>query len=133
MEFKTNSYQDLKVWQKAMDLVVKVYEVTKKFPSEEKFALISQLTRSVVSIPSNIAEGAGRESKKEFSQFLSISLGSCFEAETQLILAFRLGYISIEELKSLSENFLEIQKMIFGLKKSLLTKLGLLLFFFFNF
>ena len=130
---KILSYKDLVVWQKSMELVENVYRLTLKLPQAERRGLMSQMRGAAVSVPSNIAEGAGRESKKEFSQFLSVSLGSCFEAETQSILAFRLGYISPEELKSLSENSLEIQKMIFGLKKSLMTRLGLVLSFFFTF
>ncbi|MEO5674382.1 MAG: four helix bundle protein [Chitinophagales bacterium] len=124
MEVKTNSYQDLILWQKSMDFSVKVYQITEKFPADEKFGLISQINRAVVSIPSNIAEGAGRDSKKEFSQFLSIALGSSYEAQTQLILAHRIGFISAAELKLLSEHSLEIQKMIFGLKKSIASRLN---------
>ena len=117
---KVNKYQDLKVWQKAMDFTGRVYQVTKKFPVEEKFGLISQLNRSAVSIASNIAEGAGRESKKEFSQFLSVAMGSCFEAETQVLLANRFGFINDDEMKILLEMSGEIQRMIAGLKKFLL-------------
>jgi four helix bundle protein len=102
-----------------MDYAVKVYEMTKA--SEEKFGLMGQINRAVVSIPSNIAEGAGRDSKKEFSQFLSIALGSSYEAETQLILACRLGFINQNDLSTLSDMSNEIQRMIVGLKKSLLT------------
>ena len=81
------SYQDLVAWQKAMDLVTKIYQVSHKFPREEIFALTSQLRRAAVSVPSNIAEGQGRNSTKEFRQFLAISLGSVAELETQLIIA----------------------------------------------
>ncbi len=118
---KVNRYQDLIVWQKTMDFAEKVYKYTKRFPSEEKFGLTSQLNRSSVSIPSNIAEGAGRESKKEFSQFLSVAMGSCFEAETQVLLANRFGFLSEVETKLLLEMSGEIQRMIAGLKKSLLN------------
>ena len=130
---KINKYQDLIVWQKAMDYAVKVYEMTRKFPAEEKFGLMGQINRAVVSIPSNIAEGAGRDSKKEFSQFLSIALGSSYEAETQLILACRLGFLNQNDLSVLSDMSNEIQRMIVGLKKSLLTKLNLFLSFFFSY
>ena len=118
---KINKYQDLIVWKKAIEYTVKVYEMTKKFPAEEKFGLVGQINRAAVSIPSNVAEGAGRDSKKEFSQFLSIALGSAYEAETQLILACRLGFISNSELNILSDMSNEIQKMIVGLKKSLIV------------
>ena len=91
---------------------------------EERFGLAAQLKRSAVSIPSNIAEGAGRESKKEFSQFLSISMGSCFEAETQLILANKIGIIPNEELNNLLQASDEIQKILVGLKKSLINRIN---------
>ena len=121
---KINKYQDLIVWKKAIEYTVKVYEMTKKFPAEEKFGLVGQINRAAVSIPSNVAEGAGRDSRKEFSQFLSIALGSSYEAETQLILSCRLGFISNSELNILSDMSNEIQKMIVGSKKSLITKLN---------
>lgn len=121
---KLNKYRELIVWQKSMEFAQKVYLVTSKFPKEERFGLTAQLNRSAVSVPSNIAEGAGRESKKEFSQFLSISMGSCFEAETQLILANKIGFISVEETDNLLQASDEIQRIIVGLKKSLLAKLN---------
>ena len=86
-------YENLKVWQEAMSLVEIVYSLTKQFPSYEKFDLISQLRRSAISIPSNIAEGKGRNSDKEFKQFLYIARGSLFELRTQLEIARRLRYI----------------------------------------
>ncbi|MBP9883831.1 MAG: four helix bundle protein [Chitinophagales bacterium] len=118
---KANKYQDLIVWQKAMDFAEQIYGLTKKFPAEEKYGLSSQLNRSAVSIASNIAEGAGRDSRKEFSQFLSVAFGSCFESETQILLASRFGFVKEEELQPLIEQASEIQRMITGLKKSLLT------------
>src|SRR3989344_2803565 len=87
---KIRSYKDLLVWQKAMQLCERVYSVTSKFPNEKKFGLVSQIRRSAVSIPSNIAEGRGRTSRKDFIQFLHIALGSTNELETQLELAKRL-------------------------------------------
>jgi four helix bundle protein len=120
---KMNKYQDLIVWKKAIEYTVKVYEMTKKFPAEEKFGLVRQVNRAAISIPSNVAEGAGRDSRKEFSQFLSIAPAS-YEAKTQLILSCTLGYISNSELNILSNMSNEIQKMIVGLKKSLITKLN---------
>ncbi len=112
-------FKDLDVWKKAMDLSESVYRLTEIFPSDEKFGLTAQIRRSAISIPSNIAEGAGRNSKGEFKQFLGISLGSLFELETQLILAARFNYLKEEELPMLSNTIESLRKMIFGLQKSL--------------
>lgn len=116
---RINNYKELIVWQKAVELTVLIYSVINDFPKDERFRLISQITRSSVSIPSNIAEGAGRGSKKEFSHFLSIAMGSCFEMETQIIIANKLGWIKEEKFQDLNNRKDEIQKMIFGLKQSL--------------
>ncbi|TAK04257.1 four helix bundle protein [Patescibacteria group bacterium] len=89
---KTGSYQDLIVWQKAMDLVVGVYEITKDFPTDERYGIVSQMRRSAVSIPSNIAEGYRRKSEVDFQRFLRIAYGSASELETQLLIAQRLRY-----------------------------------------
>lgn len=113
-----NNFKELIVWQKSIDFSIKIYEITNGFPKEEIYGLSSQIRRCVVSIPSNIAEGAGRNSKKEFSHFLSIALGSSFELETQLILAQRIGY-KIESLVLSEIN--HIQNMIYKLKQSLDT------------
>ncbi len=129
---KLNKYRDLLVWQKAMDFAENVYQLTKKFPNEEKFGLTSQLNRSAVSVASNIAEGAGRDSKKEFSQFLSVAMGSCFESETQILLAVRVGFVQNEETTFLLALSNEIQKMIVGLKKSF-SPLNMVFSFLFNF
>ncbi len=113
-----NNYKDLLVWQKSIDYTILVYSILKSFPKEEMYSLTSQIKRSLISIPSNIAEGAGRNSKKEFNQFLSIALASSFELETQLIIALKLNYIENDEcLKELNH----IQNMIAKLKKSLNT------------
>ena len=113
-----NNFKDLLVWQKAIDFTIQIYAELKSFPKEEVYSLTSQIKRSLVSIPSNIAEGAGRGSKKEFNQFLSIALASSFELETQLIIASRLNYIKNDDfLKELNH----IQNMIAKLKKSLNT------------
>ena len=88
------SYRELIVWQKAMDLVDEVYLLVKELPKEEQFALSNQLRRAVVSIPSNIAEGQGRNTRKDFIQFLSIARGSVFEVETQLLICVRQHYFS---------------------------------------
>jgi four helix bundle protein len=116
---KTHNFKELLVWQKSMDLAVFAYQLTGFFPKEEKFGLISQIQRCAVSIPSNIAEGCGRVSKKEFQHFISIAMGSAFELETQTILAFRFKYIDETQLKSFEELVRPVQKMAFGLYDSL--------------
>lgn len=110
-------YQELEVWKSAVDFSESVYRKREGFPKDERFGLTSQIRRAAVSIPSNIVEGAGRNSNGEFNQFLGISVGSLFELETQLILASRFGYI--EETKSRLEKIDLLRKMIFGLQKSL--------------
>ena len=114
------SYRDLIVWQKSLDLVDMIYDVTASFPATERYGLTNQLRRAGVSIPSNIAEGHARQSRQEFKRFLSIASGSLAEAETQLIIANRRHYLrseKLEELMSLSD---EISKML----ASLMRKLG---------
>jgi four helix bundle protein len=116
------SYQQLEVWQKAMDLVVLLYEYSKLFPKEELYGLTSQLRRAAVSIPSNIAEGQGRRSTKDFLNFLSISKGSLFELETQVEIARRLGYLPAirhEELKELGQT---VGRLLSGLIRALEQK-----------
>jgi len=102
-----HNFRELKVWKMGIEIAKLVFQLTRSFPAEERYSLTSQLTRCAVSVPSNIAEGCGRKSDKEFNQFLSISLGSAFELETQIILAYEFEYIS------------ELQKMISGLQRSL--------------
>ncbi len=114
-----NKFKELNVWKKSMDLTTEVYLITEGFPPKEKFGLISQINRSVVSIPSNIAEGAGRGSKKEFAHFLNIAVGSSFELETQLIIAHNLQYIGKDIAERFSKDLSDIQNMLYGLKKSL--------------
>lgn len=114
-----NRYKELLVWQKAVDLAVDVYQITEKLPKEEKYGLISQINRSVVSISSNIAEGAGRNTNKEFNNFLGIAQGSSFELDTQLIISNRLKFISDKEYQSVEIQLAHIQNMIAKLKKSL--------------
>ena len=107
-----HNFRELVVWQEAMMLAKQVYEVTASFPSNEKYGLVSQMNRSVISIPSNIAEGSGRGSDKEFTHFLSIALGSAYELETQLLLAQSLGFIKPNLLPGLLELVHKIQRMI---------------------
>lgn len=104
-----------------MILTKNVYLLTSNLPLEEKFGLISQIRRCAVSIPSNIAEGAGRNNKAEFNQFLGIAMGSCYELETQLILLFELNFKTEKEIAPLLENLSEIQKMIYKFKTNLMT------------
>ena len=104
------AYQDLIVWQKAMDLVDWVYNAMKSFPVDERFRLCDQLSRAVVSIPSNIAEGNGRSSKQDYAHFLAIARGSLYETMTQLEIAKRQGYVS--DLTPAAELATSIRKML---------------------
>jgi four helix bundle protein len=115
-------FKELKVWQKSRVLVREVYILTKEFPKAELYGITSQIRRSVISIPSNIAEGAGRNTSKEFLRYLDISLGSSYELETQLILSSDLNFLKIEQYEKLIADLSEIQKMIIGLMQSLKKK-----------
>jgi four helix bundle protein len=114
-----HNYKKLNVWILAVDLAVEIYSLTKKFPGEEKFGMTSQLRKCAVSIPSNIAEGAGRNTGGEFIQFLGIAEGSANELETQMIIAGRLGFISTDEQLKTIKILTEIRKMLFSLRSSL--------------
>ena len=114
-----NKFKELKIWQESIDLAVDTYKLTKLFPSDERFGLTSQINRSVISVSSNIAEGAGRNNPKEFRQFLGIALGSACELESQLIVSNKLDYISDMETKKQTEKLLHLQNMINKLIKSL--------------
>ncbi|NPA44050.1 MAG: four helix bundle protein [Chlorobi bacterium] len=114
-----HNLKELYVWNKAMILTIEVYEAVANFPIDERFGLTSQIKRSAVSIPSNIAEGAGRNNVKEFIHFLGISNGSSFELQTQIILANKLNLISKEISNSILNKIDEIQKMTYGLIKKL--------------
>jgi four helix bundle protein len=117
--YKSRSYRDLEVWKLSNDFVKKVYQVTHDFPASEKFGIINQIRRAAVSIPSNIDEGQGRNSTKEFRQFLAISLGSLAELETQLIIAKEIEYLTQNELDALLSPLDRIRKMIKGLSKGI--------------
>ena len=106
------SYKDLKVWQKAMDLTDIIYSLCKMLPPNETYALSDQMRRAVVSIPSNIAEGQGRQTEKEFKNFLSIARGSCFEIETQLLICQRQNYLSESDIQPALNLVEEIGKML---------------------
>jgi len=112
-------HKKLDVWQQAMRLTQTIYEITKSFPAEEKFGLVSQMRRAAVSIPCNIAEGAARQGKREFRNFVSMAQGSLSELDTQLELALLLGYLRRERLDVLSDQLLRIDKMLTGLIRSL--------------
>lgn len=114
-----NSYRDLIVWQKSMTLVTLIYKILEYFPDDEKFALSMQIKRSSISIPSNIAEGYGRNYRKDYSRFLQIARGSLFENQTQLELAKNLSFINEENLKEIKELSIEVEKML----NSLINKL----------
>lgn len=114
-----HNFRELKIWQDAMKITKLTYKLTKLFPSAEMYGLTSQMNRAAVSIPSNIAEGAGRNSNKEFTQFLNISIGSCFELETQVILAFEFAYIEKEDLEKFVLDINRLEKMINSLISTL--------------
>ena len=120
MSPEIQSYRDLIVWQKAMALVKLVYETTSLFPKQEQFGLTSQLRRSSVSVPSNIAEGSGRGTTLDYVRFLQIARGSLFEAPTQLELAIQLQFTTSETVKELSFLSNEIERML----NSMITKLS---------
>jgi len=112
-------YKDLHVWQKGMELAKQVYLLTNRFPSEEKFGLISQMRRAAVSVPSNIAEGQARNTTGEFVQFLSHAEGSAAELDTQLRLSIALGYCVVEDLSEVFRLLTDVQKMLKRLRQSL--------------
>ena len=114
-----HNLKELKIWHMVMDLSVEVYKATSKFPKEEIYGLTSQIKRSAISIPSNISEGAGRNSNKEFIHFLGIANGSSYELQTQLIISNKLNLISDETLASLLKPIEEIQKMTYTFQNTL--------------
>ncbi|RZK54721.1 MAG: four helix bundle protein [Pedobacter sp.] len=114
-----HNIKELKIWQKAIDLAVKVYEISSKFPADERFGLVSQTRRCAVSVSSNISEGAGRNTKGEFRQFLGIANGSSYELQTQMIIAEKLGFINEVECEKLLDNIDELQKMNYKLQAAL--------------
>ena len=114
-----NSYRDLLVWQKAMILVTEVYTLTQNFPSSELYALTSQIRKCAVSIPSNIAEGYGRNSTADYKRFLQISVGSLFELQTQIEIAFNLEYISKDIFDVFFEKTKELDRMLLSLVKKI--------------
>ena len=112
----------LKIWNASIDLCVEVYEAVANMPNDERYGLSSQIKRSAVSIPSNIAEGAGRDSSPQFNQFLNIAFGSSYELQTQLIISERLNFISKEVNEPILSKLDEIQKMIYVFKENVNKK-----------
>jgi four helix bundle protein len=115
-------YRELIVWQKAMNLVETVYRVTSEFPREEIYGLTSQIRRSAVSVPSNIAEGQGRRTTRDFLHFLSMAQGSLMEVETQITIARRLGYVDTNTETKTLDSTAEIGRLLNGLCNSLNKK-----------
>ncbi|MBQ0154317.1 MAG: four helix bundle protein [Bacteroidales bacterium] len=107
-----HNFHNLQIWTDAIALTDMIYHITQSFPAEERFGLISQMQRAAVSIPSNIAEGSGRDSNKDFIHFLNISLGSSYELETQVIIAERRAYITAEQAQSICTCIASLQKRI---------------------
>lgn len=107
-----HNYKNLHIWQEGINLARKIYEVTGNFPANEKYGIVSQMTRAAVSIPSNIAEGAGRNSNKDFANFLSIAIGSIFELHTQIAICEQIGYINDETTKQLEQQIYTLQQQI---------------------
>ncbi|HBI16572.1 MAG: S23 ribosomal protein family protein [Candidatus Moranbacteria bacterium GW2011_GWF2_34_56] len=121
MSNSLNSYKDLIVWQRSMELVTEIYKLTYKFPKEEIYGIISQMKRCAISIPSNIAEGRRRDSKKEFRRFLVIAYGSGAELETQVEISKRLKFVNESEFLKTNELLLETMKMLNKLLSTLRT------------
>ena len=108
-------HKQLETWQRSVDLVVAVYEATRRFPEEERFGLTAQVQRAAISVPSNIAEGAARGSNRGFVNHLHIARGSLSELDTQLIIAHRLGYISEQVMRGLTDRMGEVDRLLNGL------------------
>lgn len=114
-----HNFKELKVWQNSKNLVIDIYKDTENFPKTEIFGLTNQIRRASVSVPSNIAEGCGRNSNKDLTRFLDIANGSSFELETQLIIANELKFLNDSSFNTLIKKIDEVQKMIYGFKNSL--------------
>ena len=119
---KISSFKDLIAWKKGHSVVLQIYRITKIFPRDEQFGLVSQMRRCVVSITSNIAEGFSRKNYKDKSQFYSIALGSVTELQNQIQIAFDVGYIKMSNYKDIDERLIELHKIINGLLKSSMNR-----------
>lgn len=115
------NFRQLEVWQKSIEFVQKIQGVIKKFPPDERYGMVSQISRCVISIPANIAEGCSRRTSIDFARFLEISIGSSFELETYLIISFNAGYINIDIYNELLAELSVIQKRINALRESILN------------
>jgi four helix bundle protein len=113
------NFKELKIWQKGIDIAVKTYQLAETFPKEDKYAIVQQMTRAGVSIPSNIAEGSSRRSEKDYSRFIEMSLGSTFELETQMIIAEKLNRGNQKLLKELRAEITDEQRMLTGFQQKL--------------
>jgi four helix bundle protein len=113
------TFKDLFIWQKAMTLVTNTYQITQQFPNEELFGLTSQIRRSAVSIPSNIAEGYGRESQKDFLRFINFAVSSLFELQTQIEIAKNINYLNETEFNNIFEKTRELEAMMIAFSKKL--------------
>ena len=120
----SGTYEDLTGWQKAIQLVLFIYSVTKRFPQDEIYGLTAQLRRAAVSIASNIAEGKGRSSDRDLLHFLSMARGSLFEVKTQLVIASELGYIDAESMKLASAKIAQLGRLLNGLMNSVRARLN---------
>ncbi|UOE42276.1 four helix bundle protein [Chryseobacterium suipulveris] len=118
-----HNIKKLKIWNDSIDLCVDVYKALTDMPNDERYGLSSQIKRSAVSIPSNIAEGAGREREKEFYNFLNIAYGSSYELQTQLIISERLNFISQQVNEPLLSKLDEVQKMVYVFKENIKNKI----------
>ena len=116
------NYKELKVWQKSYELCLDIYKITSKFPKEERYGLVSQMRRSSISVPSNIAEGYGRKTTADYIRFLYIAYGSNCELETQVLLSGDLGYLESIKLEGIKEEVQEVERMLKALIKSLENK-----------
>ena len=113
------NFKELKIWQKAIDIAIKTYQLTDTFPKEDKYAIVQQMTKASVSIPSNIAEGSSRKSEKDYLRYIEISLGSAFELETQIIIAEKLNKGDQQLLQDLKTEVADEQRMLTGFQHKL--------------
>lgn len=116
---EASSYKKLVVWQKAMDLVVLVYELSERFPARETYGMRAQATRAAVSVPANIAEGSARGTARDYSNFLAIAKGSLMETETYLLLAIKLGYVSESDSTKALDLVSQVSKMLTAIRAKL--------------
>ena len=120
----SGTYEDLTVWRKAIDFVLFIYALTKRFPADELYSLVKQLRRAAISIASNIAEGKGRISDRDLLHFLAMSRGSLFEVKTQLVIAKELGYIDAESMREASARIAQLGRLLNGLINSVRARMS---------